>query len=118
VLDHVGDVRPFTVDAGLGQRLVEHAAGGADERRPRDVLLVAGLLADEHPARRHRSLAEDSLGRARPQVTRPAAGGGLADLRRIGAPSQHRIVDGLGQGGLLVGGDGLHVHARIVVPSR
>jgi hypothetical protein len=38
-------------------------AGGPDEGPPRDVLLVAGLLAHEHDARARRALAEHGLRR-------------------------------------------------------
>ena len=61
VLDRVGDVDLVAVDAGGGERLVEQAPRGADERMALFVLLVAGLLADEHDARVTRPLAEDGL---------------------------------------------------------
>ena len=47
VLDGVRDVGP-PVDPGLGHALVEDSPGGADERPSGSILLVAGLLADEH----------------------------------------------------------------------
>jgi hypothetical protein len=62
VLDRVGDVGPRPVDPGLGQRVVEHPAGGPDERGAGEVLLVARLLADEHHLGAGRPLAEDHLG--------------------------------------------------------
>ena len=48
VLDDIGDVDLRAVDARRFECLVEHAAGGADEGKALLVLLVAGLLADEH----------------------------------------------------------------------
>ena len=48
VLDRVGDVHPVPVDAHGNQCLVEQLARGSDEWQARAVLLVAGLLADEH----------------------------------------------------------------------
>ena len=63
VLDRVGEVDLVAVEAGGGERLVEQAARGADERVALFVLLVAGLLADEHDARVTRALAEDGLRR-------------------------------------------------------
>src|SRR3712207_8598645 len=47
------------VDAGLGQRLVQQPPGRADERLALAVLLVTGLLADEHDPGGLRPLAED-----------------------------------------------------------
>src|SRR4051794_36140937 len=61
VLHGVRDVSGRAVDAGLLERLVEHAAGRADEGLPRLVLLVAGLLADEDDPGAGRALAEDDL---------------------------------------------------------
>src|ERR687887_611324 len=63
VLDDVRDVGLPPVDPRLLERLVEDPAGRADERLPRLVLLVAGLLADEHHVRRPRALAEHCLRR-------------------------------------------------------
>ena len=52
------------VDAGLGERPVEELAGGADEGAALEVLLVAGLLADEGDGGADRTLAEDGAGAA------------------------------------------------------
>ena len=46
VLDGVGDVDLFAVDAGLVEGLVEEAAGGSDEGAALLVFLIAGLFAD------------------------------------------------------------------------
>jgi len=48
VLDDVRDVGQLAVDPRLLECLVEQPAGGADERLASQVLLIAGLLADEH----------------------------------------------------------------------
>ena len=56
-------VLPIRDYADAGARIVlNDLPGGADERAPAEVLLVAGLLADEH----------------QPGVDRPLAGGGVA----------------------------------------
>ena len=47
VLDRVRDVRERPVDPRRFEPLVEDAAGGADERPPFEIFLVARLLADE-----------------------------------------------------------------------
>src|SRR5205823_778750 len=47
MFDGVGDVNFRAIDADSIKRLIEHAAGGADERFARAVFLIAGLLADE-----------------------------------------------------------------------
>jgi hypothetical protein len=41
---HVG---AGSIDSGRSEAVVEHPTGGAHERSPRDVLFVAGLLADD-----------------------------------------------------------------------
>ena len=64
MLDRVGDIGPRPVDPGLGQGRVEQLSGGADERPPGKILLVARLLADEQDPRVERPLAEHGLGRA------------------------------------------------------
>src|SRR2546430_7348452 len=50
VLDRVRDVEPLPVQAHLDQRAVEHLARRANERRALQILLIAGLLADEDDA--------------------------------------------------------------------
>src|SRR5262245_40980778 len=71
VLDHVGHVGLRAFDAGLLERPLQELAGGAHERPPGEVLLVPGLLADEHHRRVRSSFSEDGLGRPLPEVTRP-----------------------------------------------
>jgi len=80
VLDRVGHVQDRPVDVGLLQGLVEHLAGGPDEGTPGPILLVAGLLADQHEPGRRRALPEDGLGAASPQVTGLACRGRDPDL--------------------------------------
>src|SRR5260370_42522478 len=55
----VGHVQRGAVEVAFGQRPIENLAGRADERRVAQVLLVAGLLADEHdpPPRERREIA-------------------------------------------------------------
>src|SRR5260370_30718582 len=54
----VGHVQRGAVEVAFGQRPIENLAGRADERRVAQVLLVAGLLADEHdpPPRERREI--------------------------------------------------------------
>jgi hypothetical protein len=91
VLHHVRDVRLRTVDPGLGERPLKELSRRADERPTGEILVVARLLADEHQERVRLALAEDRLGGALPEVTRPALlrrpaqrreGGGRAWRRR------------------------------------
>jgi hypothetical protein len=63
VLDGVGHVGRCAVDPRLLERPIEQLAGGPDERRASEILLVARLLADEHHPRAERALAEDGLRR-------------------------------------------------------
>ena len=80
MLDDVGDVDGLPVDAGVLERLVEELPRGADERLPGLVLLVAGLLPDEHGLCALASLAENGLRPALVEVARSAGGGRLAEL--------------------------------------
>src|SRR5262249_6837962 len=84
VFHGVGDVERLAVDTGVAQRAVEHLAGGADERRVAEVLLITGLLADEHDARVRGATAEDGLRRVPEQRT------ALASLRRRRQPREIR----------------------------
>ena len=52
MLDRIGDVGLGAVDPGLLQRLVEDLPRRADERVAGQILLIAGLFADEHHRRR------------------------------------------------------------------
>src|SRR5207244_7685308 len=68
VLDRVRHVHLLAVDAGRFERLVEHAAGGTDERMTCEVLLVTGLLTDEHHLRAHETFTEHRLCCVAPEV--------------------------------------------------
>jgi hypothetical protein len=78
VLHRIGDVDGFAFDTRRLERLIEHSAGGAHERLAGDVLLIAGLLADEDHLRRPAAIAEHGLRRVLPQVARPAMRRGVA----------------------------------------
>jgi len=56
------DVRARDCDALAPQRPIENLAGRADERRVAQVLLVTGLLADEHDPRLGGAATEHRLG--------------------------------------------------------
>ena len=63
---------------------------GPDERLAGEVLLVAGLLADQHHPRALEPLTEDGLGGPAPEVAAAAAGGGLAQRLERAALGQER----------------------------
>src|SRR5207249_2151825 len=72
MLDDVRDEGLLAAHAGFSERLVEHLSGGTNERLARPILLVPGLLPDEHDPGRDGSDSEDRLRRALPQVAGPA----------------------------------------------
>ena len=51
MLHRVGDVDARAVDAGFGERAVEHLPGRSDEGLAGQIFLIARLLADEHHRR-------------------------------------------------------------------
>ena len=48
VLHRIGQIDGCSIDAGLGERVIEHAACRPDKRVAGEIFVVAGLLADEH----------------------------------------------------------------------
>src|SRR3954465_2191764 len=80
VLDDVGQIDLLPVDARVCERLVEELPGRADERPAELVLLVAGLLADEHRLGVLGALAEHDLRPRLVEVARGAAGGLFAQF--------------------------------------
>ena len=64
MLDRVGDIDARAVDPRLAQRPVEHLPGRTYERLAGEILLIAGLLADEHDLGVDRPLAEHRPRRA------------------------------------------------------
>jgi uncharacterized protein YecE (DUF72 family) len=78
VLDRVGQVDRFAIDAGLAERLVEQPAGRSHERPALAVFLVAGCLAYEDRPGRDEALAKDRLRAALVEIARLAAGSGAA----------------------------------------
>src|SRR5262245_59092433 len=62
VLDRVGHENVVARDAGLFQRLVQDAAGRSHERLAGEILLIAGLLADQHQVRADAAFAGHDLG--------------------------------------------------------
>src|SRR3954469_14262250 len=73
VLDGVGDVDAVTIDAGRSERLVEYATRRPNEGAAGDVLMVAGLLADQHQLGVGGSFAEHRLRRIPPETAVAAA---------------------------------------------
>src|SRR5690606_16971004 len=78
VLHRIGDVNLRALDARLGERLVQQSSGGADERSPREVLVVAGNLPHEKDPRAYWPLPEDGLRAGAPERAGPAAARELA----------------------------------------
>src|SRR2546428_3886691 len=99
MLHRVRHVHRVAVDTRGLQRVVEDTARGTDERSARDVLLVAGLLADEDDLGGPLPLPEDGLGGFLPEVAGLAVGRGIPPrpdtlgLRKLGV-----FMAGLGPG--------------------
>src|SRR5437667_3237642 len=82
MLHRVGDVDiVLAIDADLIEHAVEISPGGPDERMAGQILLIAGLLADEHHEGVARAFAENGLRRVAVQVAAVAVGSGGAKLR-------------------------------------
>src|SRR6185312_5913916 len=79
VLHGIGDVDLVAIDTGGHQRLVQEPSRRPDERVALPVLLIAGLLTDEHDARVTRPLAEHGLRRASIEVAAGTPGGLLPE---------------------------------------
>ena len=62
MLHRVGEIDRCPIDAGVGQRAIEQAAGWPDEGTAGDILLITGLLAHHHERGAGRSFAEHGLG--------------------------------------------------------
>jgi hypothetical protein len=74
VLDGVGEVYLRAVEAGLVQGPVQDPPGRPDERTSLLVLLIAGLLTDEHHRRGRLPLPEHGRRRTLVQVAARARG--------------------------------------------
>src|SRR4051812_16936122 len=77
VLHHVRDVDVVTRDPDGLERPVELAPGRSHERAALAVLLVAGLLPDEHGPGALQPFAEDGLARVAPQMAAATVTGSL-----------------------------------------
>jgi hypothetical protein len=91
VLDGIGDVDSRASKARLLEKLIEQAPCRADERMAAKVLLIAGLLTDQHDASVARTLAVHSLGGTLPEIAPTTVGRCLARRGR----SQLRQTHGL-----------------------
>src|SRR5918994_501921 len=78
VLDGVGDVHLAAIDSGLLQSLIQQSSCGPNERMPLTVLLIAGLLTDQHDLGGTRSLTKHGLCRVHPEIAATAPGGRFA----------------------------------------
>jgi hypothetical protein len=73
MLDGVRHVDAVGCDARFVEQRAQQSAGRPDERPALLILLVAGLLADEHQARVGRPFTGDALRRVLPQLAAAAA---------------------------------------------
>src|SRR5436190_902827 len=80
VFHDVRHVDGTAIDASLLQRAVEQLPGWTDERTTSEIFGVARLLADQHQLGPARTLAEDGLRGVLPEITRPAAFRGCANV--------------------------------------
>src|SRR5918999_139957 len=90
VLDGIRHVDLRAVDASLLERAVKQLPRRADERPALLVLLVAGLLADEHHLGFRGALAEHRLRPGLQERAGLAAGGRLAELGKRGPRRNER----------------------------
>lgn len=89
VLDRIGDVNGPAVQSGIAQRPVEEQPRRSNEGLASNVLLVAGLLPNEHQGCRNRSFAEHGLRSGSVERASPATGG----LGPQGFDRAHRLTD-------------------------
>jgi hypothetical protein len=75
----ISDVNLRAADAGRCQRAIEHLSRRSDEWFVGQVLLVAGLFADQHDPGSLRAFAEHGLGCVFPERAGAAARGLLAE---------------------------------------
>src|SRR5262245_42546676 len=78
MLHDVGHIDLLPIDPRGVERAGEQLAGRADKRPADSILLIAGLLTDEHESGLPRPFAEDRLRAALPQFARLAARGGVS----------------------------------------
>jgi len=78
MFDGIRDVDVVAGNAGFDQGFVEQSARGSDEGMALQVLLIAGLLADEDNFGVSRTFAEYGLRGALIEVTAGTAFGGLS----------------------------------------
>src|SRR6185437_16124545 len=91
-------------NAGFVEQRAQQASGGTHERNAFEILVVAGLLADEHQRRARWPLAGHPLRRVLPEVASAAVVEVLLRRRVVGdrvvaclaGASDHRNVDGGG----------------------
>ena len=117
VLDGVREVDGAAVDARLLEPSVELPPGRPDERPSLEVLLVAGLLADEDDARPLAALAEDRLRRGRVQVAAATPLHGVAQVGQREPLGEERLGRGRGGHAKAVPAHGYDVSAEAPWPS-
>lgn len=97
MLHRIGDEHLAAIDAGCGDRPVEHAPGGAHERPALQVFLVPRLLADHHQPRPRRAFARNDLRRIAVKRATRARSLRLAQRGQRGDRGK-----GLGHGGSII----------------
>jgi hypothetical protein len=98
VLHCVGHPRRLAVDARGSQRLVEQATGRPHEGQPLTILLVTGLLANEHHASMPITRPEHGLGRWTREIARRAPACGVTQRVEVGGVRNNSRVWTSGHG--------------------
>ena len=84
MLHGIGDVHPSPIDPCCLQRRIQQLTRRTDEGVALPVLLIPGLLPNEHHIRCARPLTKHCLGGVDPEITASAAGGGGSQLGQRG----------------------------------
>jgi hypothetical protein len=78
VFDGVRDVHLVARDTGFHQRFIKQPAGGAHKGMPLQILLIAGLLADEDKLCMRSAFSKDGLSGPLVQIAAGASRGSLS----------------------------------------
>src|SRR5690242_2976216 len=83
MLHGVRDEEVAALEAGRCEAVIENLAGRADKCVPAQILLIAGLLANQHDARVRRPDADDRLRRVSPQIATTACSRPVLGARQL-----------------------------------
>ena len=90
VLHGIGDEHGFSIDARIGESLIQNPTGWTDERQARKVLVITRLLADQHHRSLFRALPRHRLGRVFVKRTAPTLI--LCDPQRRQCSDNGRVI--------------------------